>query len=213
MKILHLQLFSKSADANSSVPLAHASELSQFSFLQRGSIQEFLNFFSKTVSDKTQAGQRQSIREQTYTFHVFCIPNTGDLSAVMVTDEEYPVRVAFSVLNKITDEWQQTFPKQSYEADVTNARISPTASKFREKDWPTLNTYLQKYQDPKQADTIMKVQQELDETKIVLHKTIESVLERGEKLDSLVDRSNALSAQSKMFYKTAKKQNSCCVVM
>jgi synaptobrevin family protein YKT6 len=37
------------------------------------------------------------------------------------------------------------------------------------------------------------------------HKTIESVLERGEKLDNLVERSNALSAQSKMFYKTAKK--------
>jgi hypothetical protein len=31
------------------------------------------------------------------------------------------------------------------------------------------------------------------------------VLERGEKLDNLVERSNALSAQSKMFYKTAKK--------
>lgn len=66
-----------------------------------------------------------------------------------------------------------------------------------------------KYQDPKQADTIMRVQQELDETKVVMHKTIESVLERGEKLDNLVERSNALSAQSKMFYKTAKKQNSC----
>jgi synaptobrevin family protein YKT6 len=39
----------------------------------------------------------------------------------------------------------------------------------------------------------------------VQHKTIESVLERGEKLDNLVERSNALSAQSKMFYKTAKK--------
>ena len=52
----------------------------------------------------------------------------------------------------------------------------------------------------------MRVQVELDETKIVLHKTIESVLERGEKLDSLVERSDALSAQSKMFYKTAKKQ-------
>jgi synaptobrevin homolog YKT6 len=52
----------------------------------------------------------------------------------------------------------------------------------------------------------MRVQAELDETKIVLHKTIESVLERGEKLDSLVERSDALSAQSKMFYKTAKKQ-------
>jgi hypothetical protein len=37
------------------------------------------------------------------------------------------------------------------------------------------------------------------------HKTIESVLQRGEKLDNLVERSTALSAQSKMFYKTAKK--------
>ena len=52
----------------------------------------------------------------------------------------------------------------------------------------------------------MWVQAELDETKIVLHKTIESVLEQGEKLDSLVDRSEALSPQSKLFYKTAKKQ-------
>ena len=39
----------------------------------------------------------------------------------------------------------------------------------------------------------------------IQHKTIESVLERGEKLDNLVERSTALSAQSKMFYKTAKK--------
>lgn len=37
------------------------------------------------------------------------------------------------------------------------------------------------------------------------HKTIESVLQRGEKLDTLVDRSNQLSMQSKAFYKTAKK--------
>jgi hypothetical protein len=40
----------------------------------------------------------------------------------------------------------------------------------------------------------------------VQHKTIESVLERGEKLDSLVDKSAALSASSKSFYKTAKSQ-------
>lgn len=36
----------------------------------------------------------------------------------------------------------------------------------------TLTQYLSKYQDPKQADTIMKVQKELDETKIVLVSTI-----------------------------------------
>jgi len=212
MKVLHLQVFSKASSANSAVGVCHASDLSSFSFLQKPSIAEFLNFFSKTVADRTQAGQRQSIKEQTYTFHVYCVPNTGDLAAVMVTDEEYPVRVAFSVLNKVTDEFQQNYPRERYESDVTNTRMNP-ANKFKEYDWPALQSYVVKYQDPKQADTIMKVQQELDETKVVLHKTIESVLERGEKLDSLVDRSNALSAQSKMFYKTAKKQNSCCVIM
>lgn len=57
-----------------------------------------------------------------------------------------------------------------------------------------------KYQDPQQADSIMKIQKELDETKIVLHKTIESVLQRGEKIDDLVAKSDGLSAQSRMFY-------------
>ncbi|PVH70414.1 hypothetical protein DL98DRAFT_521623 [Cadophora sp. DSE1049] len=59
----------------------------------------------------------------------------------------------------------------------------------------------------------MRVQRELDETKIVLHKTIESVLERNVKLEDLVMKSEGLSSQSKLFYKQAKKQNSCCLVM
>lgn len=37
------------------------------------------------------------------------------------------------------------------------------------------------------------------------HKTIEGVLERGTKLDDLVERSGNLSASTKMFYKSAKK--------
>lgn len=64
-----------------------------------------------------------------------------------------------------------------------------------------------------QADKLTKIQQDLDETKIILHKTIESVLDRGEKLDHLVDKSNDLSLASQMFYKQARKTNSCCSYM
>lgn len=46
----------------------------------------------------------------------------------------------------------------------------------------------------------MKIRQELDETKIVLNKTIESMLQRGEKIDDLVKQSEGLSASSKAFY-------------
>jgi len=182
------------------VILSNASDLSSFSFYQRGSVGEFMSFFSKTVAERTPQGQRQSVQENNYTAHVYNRGGAEQLAGVIITDQEYPVRPAFSLLTKLLDEFTAKVPQSSFD--------NPTAISF-----PDINTFIQKYQDPRQADTIMKVQQELDETKIILHKTIESVLARGEKLDNLVDRSNALSAQSKMFYKTAKKQNSCCVVM
>ena len=51
-----------------------------------------------------------------------------------------------------------------------------------------------RYQDPMEADKILKIQKELDDTKVVLHKTIDSVLARGEKLDNLVDSPPTLAS-------------------
>ena len=109
-----------------------------------------------------------------------------------VTDPEYPDRVAQGLLSKLTGDFLSEVPEENFD---NRAKIS----------FPAIHSMLRKYQDPKEADPIMKVQKDLDETKIILHKTIEGVLDRGEKLDNLVDRSNALSSQTKMFYKTAKK--------
>ena len=46
-----------------------------------------------------------------------------------------------------------------------------------------------------------------------MQKALTEILHRGEKIEDLVAKSDDLSAQSKMFYTQAKKQNSCCVVM
>jgi len=59
------------------------------------------------------------------------------------------------------------------------------ANSNNELPFPQLKDYIQKYQDPHAADSIMKIQRDLDETKIVLHKTIESVLERGMSTSSM----------------------------
>ena len=76
-----------------------------------------------------------------------------------------------------------------------------------------METALAEYQDPAKVDKVMKLHNQLNETKDILYKTIDKVLERGEKLDDLVDRSASLSQQSKLFYKQAKKTNACCAVM
>lgn len=106
------------------------------------------------------------------------------------------MRPAFSVLTKTLEAFTANVPTSSY-------------SNVAAIIFPQIHEYLRQYQDPKNADAIMRVQQELDETKVVLHKTIESVLARGEKLDDLVDRSQTLSNTSKQFFKTAKKVTSC----
>ncbi|KAJ7083709.1 snare protein YKT6 [Mycena belliarum] len=199
MKIFSISVL-QTPPSGACVLLTNANELSSFSFYQKGSVGEFMSFFSKTVAERTPQGQRQSVQENNYTAHVYNRGGSEQLAAVIITDQEYPVRPAFSLLAKVLDDFTAKVPQGSWD--------DPALISF-----PELTTYITKYQDPRQADTIMRVQQELDETKIVLHKTIESVLQRGERLDTLVDRSNHLSAQSKMFYKTAKKQNSCCVIM
>ena len=49
-----------------------------------------------------------------------------------------------------------------------------------------LKEILARWQDPKSADSIMKVQNELDETKQIVSETLEKILDRGQKLDDLV---------------------------
>ena len=70
--------------------------------------------------------------------------------------------------------------------------------------FPEIDTAITEFQDPAKADKITRIQKDLDDTMNIMHKTIDNVLERGVKLDTLVQKSDDLSMQSKAFYKQAK---------
>lgn len=177
--------------------LKSAYELNSFSFFQRGSVQEFMAFVSKTIVERTQLAARQSVKEGEYMCHVYV--RADGLAGVVISDHEYPHRVAHTLLTRVLDEFTTKIPQHQW-AGGTETSIGYTQ----------LPAYLARYQQPNEADAMTKIQEELDETKIILHHTIEAVLERGEKLDDLVAKSQGLSIQSKTFYKTARKTNSCC---
>ncbi|KAH8681475.1 putative snare protein [Xylariales sp. PMI_506] len=185
-------------DVKPGVELVSEKELSAYSRFTRGNYGEFMTMFAKTVAERTRPGQRQDVEEQDYTFHAYA--RTEGVCGIIISDHQYPALVAHQLLSKVMDEFLASHPRSAWANGQAQAM-------------PELTEYLTKYQDPHQADSIMKIQRELDETKIVLHKTIESVLQRGEKIDDLVAKSDGLSSQSKLFYQQAKKQNSCCLVM
>ncbi|GAV52590.1 hypothetical protein ZYGR_0AG05810 [Zygosaccharomyces rouxii] len=200
MKIYYIGVLRNTGEK--SLELTETKDLSQFGFFERSSVAQFMTFFAETVSFRTGAGQRQSVEEGNYVGHVYA--RSEGICGVIVTDKDYPVRPAYTLLNKLLEDYLVQHPPSQWE------KVPETNQSLQMAE---LNDTIKRYQDPRQADAIMRVQQELDETKIVLHNTIDSVLQRGEKLDNLVDKSETLNTSSKMFYKQAKKSNSCCIII
>ena len=200
MKVVSITILRTTPNADPT-PISMACDLSSYGFFQRQGVKEMLTFFSKTFTKRTEPGQRQSISHESYVVH--CYVRSDGLAGSVTTDAEYPPRVAFVLLTQLLDEFTSVIGSESWKT-MENMTEST--------NFPQLEEYLVKYQDPASADKVTKIQNDLEETTQILHKTIDSVLERGVKLDSLVEKSDDLSRQSKMFYKQAKKTNSCCVV-
>lgn len=87
--------------------------------------------------------------------HVYV--RSDNLAGVVISDHEYPTRVSHTLITRILDEFAQKIPASSW----------PNLTE-REVPFPQLNSYLAKYQNPREADAMTKIQEDLDETKIIL---------------------------------------------
>ena len=181
------------------IVLDAAYNVSSFSFFKRGTVKDVCRFLARTLVKRAGKSNWMSVTENEFVIHT--ITKANGLGGVWITDEEYPQRVAFGVLNNILDEFNESY----------GGRIEGDRDGSMPMD--SLKDYITKFQDPMEADAILRVQKELDETKIIVHKAIDSVLERGERLDNLVQVSGDLSSQAKGFYRTSRDANKCCVVL
>jgi synaptobrevin family protein YKT6 len=95
MKLYSLSIVQATPDGPSTI-LSTAQDLSSFSFYQRGSVGEFMGFFTKTVVERTAQGGRQSVQENNYTAHVY---NRGGAENLAGTTHPIPlfiVQMSFS---------------------------------------------------------------------------------------------------------------------
>jgi len=167
-----------------------------------------LHFTATTVAPRSDIGKNVSVEEKgtslAFTLtqyidsrfsgnmvHIYRPSATNDLAFVSITDPEYPALAVHDLLRRMCDEFRARYPRTAY---CDHNEESPPLA------YPELKDYIAKYQNPEDADNILKIKKELDETTIVMKKAIDSMMERGEKIDDLVAKSDGLSAQSKMFY-------------
>ena len=101
--------------------LGIAADVSSFGYFQRSTVKEMLTFLSRTVAQRTQPGQRQSVQQEEYYAHIF---NRDGLVGVAIVDKDYPARAAFGVVNKILDDFSETSQQRwrSLQADSPDAQ-------------------------------------------------------------------------------------------
>ena len=154
---------------------------------------DFVNFFSRNsvaelmTTFACHVADRIEPNERKILEHnefMFVCLKRENIAIILITDKEYPSRVTFSLINNIFNN-----PTQQYAQQMIDM-----------------------CQDARQIDKIYNIRAALDETMVIMHQTIDKILERGEKLDDLVERSAQLSTSSKIFYKTARQHNRCCII-
>jgi len=183
------------------VMLAAEYNLSDFSYFTRGSIREVAIFVSREVVSRAQAGQSLSVKDKQYVAHAKLL--TTGLAACALSDEEYPPRVAHALLQEAIDLFMKQYGNTRW-ADLTADAAMNVAG---------MAEALAKYQKPEQVDKILKIQKELNETKQILLQNIDTLLERGERIEDLAKKSDDLSFQTKAFASKAEDLNRCCTIL
>lgn len=151
------------------------------SYFNRNPVAEIMTAFACDVANRIESNERKIFEHNDYMFA--CLKHES-IVVIIITDNEYPSRVTFSLIQNLFN--------------------NPTQQNAQHM--------LETCQDARQIDKIYDIRASLDETMVVMHQTIDKILERGEKLDDLVERSAQLSLSSKMFYKTARQHNRCCKI-
>lgn len=168
--------------------VANAEYLNDFMFFEKDSVRSFVHALGKGICNRIDGPKYESYEHEGYMCHVH-IQESG-LACCVTSDEEYPPRVAHSViLNCLTKYTGQ---------DSMNDFLS---------------SYIDEIQNPNNFDKLTEIKSNIDITRSIVISNIDQLLNRGEKLENLLQSSNDLVIGADDFNKRAQEMNSCCVIL
>ncbi|EFC42734.1 predicted protein [Naegleria gruberi] len=189
---------------HSSKPLVLSSNVDSgwYSFFYTDQITEITVFLAKLLAEKTQPGLRQQVEKDDLVGYVQ--KTKEGMSCVLVTDKDYPLRVAFDLVRYTLRAFSDWLMKSSFTTFTKDNECSQFNAQLKE--------LMTKYQDPTKGDTMYKLKQDIEDTKEVLHQTLDKLLERGTHIDKLIEQTNELSDGAKDFYRKTRK-STCCTIL
>ena len=155
------------------------------------------------VAGRIPPGNKASVALENNVGVCYCWSSSDGIVATAICDNDYPEKAAFILLNKMIMEFREVFTQEQLDATSADTKVV----------FPQIETFMKEWQDPTEADKLLKVEKELVEVKSIVHSNLQDLLRRGEDMDQLMAKSKDLTTVSVDFYKKAKKQNSGCCSM
>jgi synaptobrevin family protein YKT6 len=171
MKILAACVLRWNSDTEEPVILDGAYNLDDCSFFTRGVVKEYLVFASKLLMKRVPVGIQAIDLEGNLIYS--CVQPDG-LGVLITTDKDYKQRVAIAMAKELIGAFCAAHPAATWRVCARDGGCK----------LPKLEAALRDWQDPTNVD---KVQAQLVETEEVAVQAIEKVLQRGEKLDDLLE--------------------------
>jgi len=129
-----------------------------------------------------------------YLYHYI---NSNNITTLAITDDDFDRTQAFQFLESVKDKFSRQFGDRAQKAIPysMNTEFSLViCSEMKRQNTP-------EQRDP---DRISSLREEVDQVKDIMVANIDSIVERGEKLDLLVDKSDALSNNAVSFKTTSR---------
>mmetsp|Transcript_21485 Transcript_21485/g.54152 ORF Transcript_21485/g.54152 Transcript_21485/m.54152 type:complete len:219 (+) Transcript_21485:105-761(+) len=151
---------------------------------------------SRVILEKiaNQNNIKMSYLYDRFTFHYM---TAGGLTYLCMADESFPKRIAFSFLA----DTQRRF-EAAYRPDVIQRAV---AFQMNEDFCRTLANQMTYYSKDPAADKLSQVRAQVDETKGIMVENIDKLMDRGERIELLVEKTNDLDQQAYTFQTEAKK--------
>ena len=203
MKLLSVAVCRVDEDASGSVNecviLCQETDTSNLWFGKQ-TLKQLCTFTVRETALRTETLCGLSYQYKDNTCHAY--KHQNGLVVCAITNDEYNKNAAYRLLKEIYNDF--------------NSNIKPKewllASDF-EVNFRRLSQLLQLYQNPPK-DKMDEIQEELDKTQLLALDVVEKIIERGEKIDDLIESSKDLDKSAKLFARSAKKLNKCrCVIL
>jgi vesicle-associated membrane protein 7 len=128
--------------------------------------------------------------------HIFHILRLGGIIYLCMVNDAFGRRIPFAFLEEISTRFSKTY-----------GRVAQTALAYAMNDEfsRVLSQQMEYFSSNPNADTINRVRGEIAEVKSVMVENIDKVLERGEKIELLVDKTDALQGDAFRFKKQSRR--------